>query len=88
MTAENPLLEDYNAQNPRSWMGLFRAAPRPNAFELAKAALAECLRDQLDHAQQEEFHAAMRIMLTNRERRLRKAVERLATNAPPPADSP
>lgn len=72
------ILDAHMAQHPRTWRDLFRRFKPPTALELAVTALEECRRDQLDHKQKAEYHAAMDAMLRKRDTRLVEDIQRLS----------
>lgn len=81
------ILDAHEAANPLPW---WRRAPRPSALALATASLEECRREQLEHADKQEYHAAMVKMLRERDRRLVKEMARLsrvAKGEPDPAEA-
>lgn len=55
------------------------------ALQIATAALEECRKDQLQHAQQKEYHAAIQSMLNKRETRLIADITRLSARNVTPA---
>lgn len=69
------ILDAHAAVNPVPW---WRRQPRPSALALAAASLDECRRDQLEHADKQEYHAAMQRMLAQREKRLVQDIARLS----------
>lgn len=73
------ILDDHKARNPGTWRDIFRRYRPPTALELATSALEECRREQLNQSQQAEYHAAMAVMLVQREKRLAADIERLAS---------
>lgn len=71
----NNVLDIHDRQNPLPW---WRRRRSPSALELAVAALEECRRDRLHHAQLAEYHAAMLKMLEQRDKRLQEDIKRLS----------
>jgi len=71
------ILDDFERQNPRTWRDIFRKRAPATALQLASASLEECRRDQLEHAQRSEYHAAILKMLKERDQRLQKDIQRL-----------
>jgi hypothetical protein len=69
------ILDAHDAAHPVPW---WRRRAAPSALQLATAALEECRRDQLEHAQKQEYHAAMSKMLKERDRRLMADIQRLS----------
>jgi adenine-specific DNA methylase len=75
MNHAQDLLDAVDSAQPQPWWK--RRIPA-TALQLASAALEECRRDQLVHAQGAEYHAAMVAMLKLRDKRLQADLRRLS----------
>lgn len=70
------VLDAAEAHDPKPWWR--RPGKTYTALQIASAALEECRKDQLEHAQKAEYHAALLKMLKDRDARLIKDITRLS----------
>lgn len=77
------ILDAAERADPLPWWR--RVRKTYTALQIATAALEDCRKDQLEHAQKKEYHAAIQRMLGQRETRLVADIVRLSAKNVTPA---